>query len=73
MRGQLISYINLYHFLNDPEKTRRVKNKAYKKVMQFSLFLTYGTSLQKFKIPYLIFKQIRDYFLSDKNNLQQIN
>lgn len=40
LRGQLMSYINLYSFLNDPEKTWREKNAAYKKEMQFSLFPT---------------------------------
>ena len=38
LRGQLMSYINLYSFLNDPEKTWREKNETYKREMQLSLF-----------------------------------
>ena len=40
LRGQLMSYINLYSFLNDPEKTWREKNEAYKREMQLSIFPT---------------------------------
>jgi transposase len=38
LRGQLMSYINLYSFVNDPEKTWREKNEAYKREMQLSIF-----------------------------------
>lgn len=38
LRGQLMSYINIYSFLNDPEKTWREKNEAYKRENQLSLF-----------------------------------
>lgn len=40
LRGQLMSYINLYSFLNDPEKTWREKNESYKREMQLSFFPT---------------------------------
>ena len=38
LRGQLMSYINLYSFLNDPEKTWREKNETYKREIQLSIF-----------------------------------
>ena len=38
LRGQLMSYINLYSFLNDPEKIWREKNAAYKREMQLASF-----------------------------------
>lgn len=38
LRGQLMSYINIYSFLNDPEKTWREKNEAFKRDNQLSLF-----------------------------------
>jgi len=38
IRGQLMSYINLYSFLNDPEKIWREKNEAYKREMQLASF-----------------------------------
>ena len=40
LRGQLMNFINLYSFLNGPEKTCSEKNEVYKREMQLSDFPT---------------------------------
>lgn len=40
LRGQLMSYINLYSFLNDPKRTWREKNEKDKQDLQLSIFPT---------------------------------